>query len=77
MRGARMPGILDTVTQDVRLIVKMIVNIEQIEAHHQALTEHSPVVLNPQFQGGPEPLTTHIVVTANWSDRSPAPLHSH
>ena len=39
--------------------------------------EHSPVILNPQFQGDPEPLTTYIVITPNWSDGSPAPLHSH
>ncbi len=39
--------------------------------------EHSPVILNPQFQGAPEPLATYIVVVANWSDGSPAPLHSH
>ena len=39
--------------------------------------EHSPVLLNPQFQGAPEPLATYIVVTPNWSDGSPAPLHSH
>ena len=39
--------------------------------------EHSPVFLNPQFQGAPEPLTTYIVVAPNWSDGSPAPLHDH
>lgn len=39
--------------------------------------EHSPVFLNPQFQGAPEPLTTYIVVAPNWSDGSPAPLHNH
>lgn len=39
--------------------------------------EHSPVLLNPQFQGAPEPLTTYIVVAPNWSDGSPAPLHGH
>jgi hypothetical protein len=37
---------------------------------------HSPVFLNPQFQGAPEPLTTYIVVVPNWSDGSPAALHS-
>lgn len=37
--------------------------------------EHSPVFLNPQFQGAPEPLTTYIVIAPNWSDGSPAPLH--
>jgi hypothetical protein len=39
--------------------------------------EHSPVLLNPQFQGDPEPLTTYIVIAPNWSDGSPAPLHNH
>ena len=39
--------------------------------------EHSPVILNPQFQGCPEPLTTYIVITPNWSDGSPGPVHSH
>jgi hypothetical protein len=39
--------------------------------------EHSPVLLNPQFQGAPEPLTTYIVVAPNWSDGTPAPLHDH
>ncbi|HTU46779.1 MAG TPA: hypothetical protein VMF91_17055 [Bryobacteraceae bacterium] len=39
--------------------------------------EHSPVLLNPQFQGAPEPLTTYIVIAPNWSDGSPAPLHNH
>ena len=39
--------------------------------------EHSPVILNPQFQGAPEPLATYIVIVPNWSDGSPAPSHSH
>jgi hypothetical protein len=39
--------------------------------------EHSPVLLNPQFQGAPEPLTTYIVVAPNWSDGTPASLHDH
>jgi hypothetical protein len=39
--------------------------------------EHSPVILNPQFQGAPEPLTTYIVLAANWSDGTPAPSHDH
>ncbi len=39
--------------------------------------EHSPIYLNPQFQGAPEPLTTYIMVAPNWSDGSPAPLHDH
>jgi hypothetical protein len=39
--------------------------------------EHSPVLLNPQFQGAPEPLATYVVVAPNWSDGTPAPLHDH
>ena len=39
--------------------------------------EHSPVILNPQFLGAPEPLATYIVLATSWSDGSPAPLHSH
>ena len=39
--------------------------------------EHSPVLLNPQFQGAPEPLTVYIVVVPYWSDGTPAPLHDH
>lgn len=37
--------------------------------------KYSPVLLNPQFQGDPEPLTTYIVIAPNWSDGTPAPLH--
>jgi hypothetical protein len=40
-------------------------------------TEHSPVILNPQFQGAPEPLATYIVIAPYWSDGTPAPLHDH
>ena len=39
--------------------------------------EYSPVILNPQFQGDPEPLTTYIVLAPNWSDGTPATLHDH
>jgi hypothetical protein len=42
-----------------------------------ANAEYSPVFLNPQFQGAPEPLTVYIVVAPNWSDGTPAPLHDH
>jgi hypothetical protein len=38
--------------------------------------EHSPVFLNPQFQGAPEPLTTYVVVAPKSSDGTPAPLHN-
>ncbi len=40
-------------------------------------TEQSPVLLNPQFQGAPEPLTTYVVVAPNWSDGAPAPMGDH
>jgi hypothetical protein len=39
--------------------------------------EHSPVLLNPQFQGAPEPLTVYIVVAPYWSDGTPAPFNDH
>jgi hypothetical protein len=39
--------------------------------------EHSPVILNSQFQGAPEPLATYIVIAPYWSDGTPAPLHDH
>jgi hypothetical protein len=37
----------------------------------------SPVLLNPQFQGAPEPLATFIVRVPAWSDGTPASGHSH
>jgi hypothetical protein len=37
----------------------------------------SPVMLNPQFQGAPEPLATFIVRVADWSDGTPEPGHVH
>jgi hypothetical protein len=33
----------------------------------------SPVSLNPQFQGGPEPITEFVVPVAKWSDGTAAP----
>ena len=39
--------------------------------------EGSPVLLNPQFQGAPEPLATFIVRVPNWSDGAPAAQHPH
>jgi len=36
----------------------------------------SPVYLNPQFQNSPEPLGTFMVVVDQWSDGTPAPIHS-
>ncbi len=37
----------------------------------------SPVLLNPQFQGAPEPLATFIVVLPNWSDGTPSATQAH
>ena len=37
----------------------------------------SPVMLNPQFQGSPEPLATFMVAVDQWSDGTSAPIHSH
>jgi hypothetical protein len=33
----------------------------------------SPVMLNPQFNGNPEPITEFMIPVATWSDGSPAP----
>jgi hypothetical protein len=41
---------------------------------------NSPVHLNGQFQGAPEPLTILVVLLSNWSDGSAAasaPVHKH
>jgi hypothetical protein len=37
----------------------------------------SPVLLNPQFQGAPEPLATFNVRVPDWSDGTPGPGHGH
>jgi hypothetical protein len=37
----------------------------------------SPVLLNPQFQGAPEPLATFIIRVPTWSDGTPAGDHLH
>jgi hypothetical protein len=37
----------------------------------------SPVLLNPQFQGAPEPLATFIVRVPDWSDGTPGAGHGH
>jgi hypothetical protein len=34
----------------------------------------SPVTLNPQFQGGPEPITEFVIPVGKWSDGSAAPV---
>ena len=35
---------------------------------------HSPVVLNPQFHGDPEPIDVFMVPTGRWSDGTRAPM---
>ena len=35
---------------------------------------NSPVMLNPQFGGAPEPIDVFMVPTARWSDRTAAPV---
>jgi hypothetical protein len=37
----------------------------------------SPVLLNPQFQGAPEPLATFIIRVPAWSDGTPGSAHTH
>jgi len=37
----------------------------------------SPVMLNPQFQTSPEPMTTFMVAVDRWSDGTSAPIHGH
>ena len=34
----------------------------------------SPVTLNPQFQGGPEPITEFVIPVGKWSDGKAAPV---
>ena len=36
----------------------------------------SPVMLNPQFQNSPEPLTTYMVAVDRWSDGTAAPIRT-
>jgi hypothetical protein len=38
---------------------------------------HSPVILNRQFEGSPEPLRSYIIPVFNWSDGTPAPSGGH
>ena len=35
---------------------------------------NSPVTLNPQFEGGPEPITEFVIPVAKWSDGKAAPV---
>jgi hypothetical protein len=37
----------------------------------------SPVMLNPQFQGAPEPVTVFMIPVPKWSDGTPAPTDAH
>jgi hypothetical protein len=37
----------------------------------------SPDLLNPQFQGVPEPLATFIVRVPDWADGAPGSGHAH
>lgn len=37
----------------------------------------SPVLLNPQFQDSPEPITVFIVPVSKWSDGAPEAIQSH
>jgi len=37
----------------------------------------SPVLLNPQFQGAPEPITEFMIPVLTWSDGTPAPADAH
>jgi hypothetical protein len=36
---------------------------------------NSPVLLNPQFNGAPEPVEVYMVATGTWSDGTPAPVN--
>lgn len=38
---------------------------------------NSPVILNRQFEGSPEPLRSYIIPVFNWSDGTPAPSGPH
>jgi hypothetical protein len=37
----------------------------------------SPVLLNPQFNGAPEPVTEFMIPVPQWSDGTPAPTEAH
>jgi len=37
----------------------------------------SPVLLNPQFQGAPEPITEYMIPVSKWSDGTAAPTDGH
>ena len=39
--------------------------------------DHSPVMLNPQFHGAPEPIDVFMVPAGLWSDGTPDPVNFH
>jgi hypothetical protein len=43
-------------------------------ANWGANLDNSPILLNPQFNGHPEPVEVYMVLTGAWSDGTPAPL---
>jgi hypothetical protein len=43
-------------------------------ANWGANLQNSPILLNPQFNGSPEPVEVYMVLTGAWSDGTPAPL---
>jgi hypothetical protein len=43
-------------------------------ANWGANLDNSPILLNPQFNGFPEPVEVYMVCTGAWSDGTPAPV---
>jgi hypothetical protein len=43
-------------------------------ANWGANLDNSPILLNPQFNGSPEPVEVYMVCTGAWSDGTPAPV---
>jgi len=44
-------------------------------ANWGANLDNSPILLNPQFNGYPEPVEVYMVLTGAWSDGTPAPVN--
>jgi hypothetical protein len=44
-------------------------------ANWGANLDNSPILLNPQFNGFPEPVEVYMVCTGAWSDGTPAPVN--
>jgi hypothetical protein len=44
-------------------------------ANWGANLDNSPILLNPQFNGSPEPVEVYMVCTGAWSDGTPAPVN--